>query len=329
MKNLAWAALCVAFPFLSFSQVSSLPAARYQITSVTGTSPNFSVEGQVFDEIGVWDAASFAVNDKVYVLDGGGVWELNITAISTGAGTTLNCILNDPLGTLGMCPTGQAALLRRTTSNGYQYGISGLREDLKWEIERHFRVKVDAASGVVNTDATLAGNGTIGTPLKVAQQGATNGQVLKWNGSTWFPASDIGGGTGDDLGNHTATQNLNINGFQIVGAVGITSAGSASVPAVYQNGVLRVATAIVATNTTLNGTHAKIAVNCTSGNVTITLPAIAADKYGWTYTIYRIDRSANVLSVSGDFPDGLTAFTITGNQAIEVTCFSDNWRTNF
>lgn len=44
---------------------------------------------------------------------------------------------------------------------------------------------------VVQTTATLSGNGTSGNPLTIAQQGATSGQVLKWNGSSWAPANDI------------------------------------------------------------------------------------------------------------------------------------------
>lgn len=51
----------------------------------------------------------------------------------------------------------------------------------------------------ISTDATLAGIGTPGTPLKIAQQGASTNQVLKWNGSTWLPANDLGvTGTGAD-----------------------------------------------------------------------------------------------------------------------------------
>lgn len=49
----------------------------------------------------------------------------------------------------------------------------------------------------VMTNATLTGNGTTATPLRIAQQSATSGQVLKWNGtsSSWQPADDaIGSG---------------------------------------------------------------------------------------------------------------------------------------
>jgi len=42
----------------------------------------------------------------------------------------------------------------------------------------------------VSTNATLSGNGTVGDPLGIAQQSATSGQVLKWNGLAWLPAAD-------------------------------------------------------------------------------------------------------------------------------------------
>jgi hypothetical protein len=46
-------------------------------------------------------------------------------------------------------------------------------------------------SQVVQTTPTLSGDGTSSDPLTIAQQGATNGQVLKWNGTTWAPANDV------------------------------------------------------------------------------------------------------------------------------------------
>lgn len=42
----------------------------------------------------------------------------------------------------------------------------------------------------VVTDATLSGDGSAGDPLRIAQQSAATGQVLKWTGSTWQPAVD-------------------------------------------------------------------------------------------------------------------------------------------
>ena len=50
----------------------------------------------------------------------------------------------------------------------------------------------------VVSDATLAGLGTPAQPLKIAQQGATSGQVLKWNGTAWAPAADEPGSGGSN-----------------------------------------------------------------------------------------------------------------------------------
>ncbi|MBK8424552.1 MAG: tail fiber domain-containing protein [Lewinellaceae bacterium] len=41
------------------------------------------------------------------------------------------------------------------------------------------------------TGSTLSGNGTAANPLQIAPQGATNSQVLKWNGTAWLPGNDI------------------------------------------------------------------------------------------------------------------------------------------
>jgi hypothetical protein len=40
---------------------------------------------------------------------------------------------------------------------------------------------------VVQTDATLTGSGTPGSKLSIASQGASVGQALEWNGSSWQP----------------------------------------------------------------------------------------------------------------------------------------------
>ena len=42
----------------------------------------------------------------------------------------------------------------------------------------------------IKTDATLSGFGFNGNTLKLAQQGATLNQILKWNGTTWLPATE-------------------------------------------------------------------------------------------------------------------------------------------
>jgi hypothetical protein len=47
-------------------------------------------------------------------------------------------------------------------------------------------------SQTVVTEPELTGNGTLGSPLGIAIQGASNGDVLKWNGNAWVPQEDNG-----------------------------------------------------------------------------------------------------------------------------------------
>lgn len=60
------------------------------------------------------------------------------------------------------------------------------------------------------TNATLSGNGASSNPLGLAQQGATTGQVLVWNGTTWAPANDAVNDADSDPLNEI--QDLNLTG---------------------------------------------------------------------------------------------------------------------
>ncbi len=51
----------------------------------------------------------------------------------------------------------------------------------------------DWGSQSAQTDVTLKGNGTSASKLGLAQNGATSGQVIKWNGTAWAPAADDNG----------------------------------------------------------------------------------------------------------------------------------------
>ncbi|MEY3248312.1 MAG: hypothetical protein RL742_355, partial [Bacteroidota bacterium] len=65
-------------------------------------------------------------------------------------------------------------------------------------------------SQVATTNSTLAGNGAT-TPLGIAQQGAANGQVLKWDGISWTPANDNNDGP-DKWGTQTAETDPSLAG---------------------------------------------------------------------------------------------------------------------
>jgi len=68
------------------------------------------------------------------------------------------------------------------------------REKLTSVAYAHRAVHADTAyiigSGAVLTTARIDGDGTVGNELDIARQGASSGQVLKWNGTSWAPAND-------------------------------------------------------------------------------------------------------------------------------------------
>lgn len=85
----------------------------------------------------------------------------------------------------------------------------------------------------VQTNPTLGGNGTTGSPLAIAQQGAAAGQVLKWNGTEWKPADDLRS-TGTNGG--TVTQintGTGLTGGPISTAGTISLSNSGVAPGIY------------------------------------------------------------------------------------------------
>ncbi|MBK7788165.1 MAG: tail fiber domain-containing protein [Saprospiraceae bacterium] len=62
---------------------------------------------------------------------------------------------------------------------------------------------------VVAHNNTISGEGTVSSPLAIAQQGASAGQVLKWNNVSWTPSDDIGF---DNWGNQVVQKNVTLEG---------------------------------------------------------------------------------------------------------------------
>lgn len=69
----------------------------------------------------------------------------------------------------------------------------------------------------VVSDASLSGDGTVVNALKIAQQGATTGQVLQWNGTKWTPATVTSGG--DDWGSQSVVSDVSLTGIGTAASV--------------------------------------------------------------------------------------------------------------
>ncbi len=134
-------------------------------STVTGTYPSFTINSIDTDT----DAQTLSVsNDTLFISNGNNVVLPTGSNYSAGTGINItgNVITNaSPDQVVTLSGTGMS------TVTGTYPGFT--------------------ISTVASTDATLTGNGTGGIPLRIAQQGATAGQVLKWNGASWLPANDI------------------------------------------------------------------------------------------------------------------------------------------
>lgn len=63
----------------------------------------------------------------------------------------------------------------------------------------------DWGNQTIESNSTLEGDGTLSSPLDLAAQGATVGEVLKWNGNSWVPDTD-------NSNVYAAGTGINING---------------------------------------------------------------------------------------------------------------------
>jgi hypothetical protein len=157
---------------------------------------------------------------------------------------------------------------------------------------------------VVQTTARLTGDGTSGNPLDLAQQGATNGQVLKWNGTTWAPAADVD--------TDTDAQTLSLSG----NTLSISGGNSVTLP----TGADNWGTQVVQTNATLSG-------NGTSANPLMIAQQGATNgqvlKWNGTTWAPAADADVQTLSISG------TTLTISGGNSVTLPSggSADNWGT--
>jgi len=160
------------------------------------------------------------------------------------------------------------------------------------------------------TGSALTGNGTAGSPLNIAQQGATNGQVLKWNGTAWLPASDT------DTDTNTDSQTLTISG----NTVSITGGNSITLPTPSGDNW---------------GTQTVQANNAFAGNGTTASPLALAQQGATSGQVLKWNGTAWMPAADTDTNTDAQTLTITGNtvsitggNSIALpTPAGDNWGT--
>ncbi|MGC9314642.1 MAG: beta strand repeat-containing protein [bacterium] len=172
-------------------------------------------------------------------------------------------------------------------------------------------ITIDASSAgdnwgsqVASANARLTGNGTSGSPLDIAQQGASSGQVLKWNGSSWAPGSDnnttYSAGTGIDITGTTITNTAPHVGTNI--AQGTRT--STTVPVTSSTG----------SNATLQAATTSLAGVMTSADKT-KLDGIDTDADNYDHWNLQAEGGATTAISSGEAVN----FTGTGGAAVSRT----------
>ncbi len=150
--------------------------------------------------------------------------------------------------------------------------------------------QASAGNAKVTTNSTISGDGSIASPLGIAQQGATIGQILTWNGLTWLPANaapattsvsntltsnvlttTVNGVTGNSIDlspylDNTDSQTLSISGNQ----VNISNGNSITLP-------------------TIDGSETKVQAG--TGAITVTGTGTVSDPYKVNNTFTEVDGS--------------------------------------
>jgi dihydroxyacetone kinase DhaKLM complex PTS-EIIA-like component DhaM len=157
----------------------------------TANPLNLAAQGAVNGQTLKWNGSAWVPANDVSGNDNWGTQTAIVGAALTGNGTTAN-------------PLNLAA----------QGAVNG--QTLKWNGSAW--VPANDVSGndnwgtqTASVGTALTGNGTPASPINLAPQGASNGQVLKWNGAAWTPGTDETGSGGGSSAFWVSSSTNNIN----------------------------------------------------------------------------------------------------------------------
>ena len=186
MKKLLFLILVLFTANVAFSQITTNVSLKCQIYASSGTAPTFNVQSIVSDELSKYDGSNVSAGDKLYVIEGSECYELHISSVSSGIGSTLNIVVYDSTGTLATVPNGQAAVIRKYSTQQVPFIPSGLRNDLASCILQKLASVIDNigsdGNGIYSGSDTLSvGDTTVVTTLA--------GSALKVGNTIQSPSS--------------------------------------------------------------------------------------------------------------------------------------------
>ncbi|GEM_PF-3870621 len=198
------------------------------VNVIYGSSANTAVEGNTTISI---NAGTGLSGGATITLGAGG--SVTLTNTDRGSSQSIFKQVQDASGT---------TQFNASSNNDYiQFAGTG-GASVSFDATNH-RVIIDASSAgdnwgsqVVQTTSRLTGDGTSSSPLDIAQMGASDGQVLKWNSSLgcWEPAADNNTtySAGQGLTLSGTTFSANVDGMTIeIGSDGKIRQGNGAVKA--------------------------------------------------------------------------------------------------
>lgn len=170
MKKLIFLILLLFAANVAFSQITTNVSLKCQVYATSGTAPVFNIQSIVADELSKYDGSDVSAGDKLYVIEGSECYELHISSVTLGAGSSLNFVVYDSTGTLVTVPNGQAAVIRKYNVQQVPFIPSGLRNDLASCILQKLASVIDGialdGNGIYSGSDTLTvGDTTVVTVL--------------------------------------------------------------------------------------------------------------------------------------------------------------------
>lgn len=203
------------FTFQSFSAGGS--------SDVTGTLDAFS------DQTNQYFANNIQVGDVIWD-NQGNRWE--VMAVNSSNLLQANVDLRN-INSAGGTPVGVGFVSRETPNMGLSLFVPdnniGISQQLKSRIESHNMLLIDQYvtehQDSVFTGAGIADTSAISNPTTGDVLVTEDGDIGFYDGENWVIFSGGGGGAGDNLGNHQATQSIVLNSNRISNDTGGDSGG--------------------------------------------------------------------------------------------------------
>ncbi|MEL7532007.1 MAG: hypothetical protein AAFN10_11890 [Bacteroidota bacterium] len=195
-------------PYALYAERSSLPVEDE--LSFNGDTLQIAQNGATLGQVLKWDGQDWVPDfDAVNNFVAGTGINVSGSVISNTGDTNAG----DDITTTSNAGGDVSGVFSSLTVNALQGNplsstIPANNDVLKWNaITLQWEPSPDAVStgGAFNVTARLSGDGSIGSPLDIAQNGAINDQVLKWDDitNTWLPADDSASAYGLQLVGNT------------------------------------------------------------------------------------------------------------------------------